>query len=81
MTQLNPKEMAKSITELKSAIKFLTLNTDRLIEANKVIMKLEQSMFHEKWKVRHLTRLVKYYNPDEPVSEEELEKQIKGDTN
>lgn len=81
MTQLSPKEMAKSITELKSAIKFLTLNTDRLIAASEKIMKLEQSVFHEKWKVRHLTRLVKYYNPDEPVSEEELEKQIKGDTN
>ena len=81
MTQLSPKEMAKSISELKSAIKFLTLNTDRLIEANKVIMQLEQSLFHEKWRVRHLTRLVRYYNPDEPISEEEMDAQIKGGMN
>jgi len=73
--------MAKSISELKSAIKFLTINTDRLIEANKVIMQLEQSVFHERWKVRHLTRLVRHYNPDEPISEEELDAQIKGGMN
>mgnify|MGYP001422674746 CR=1 FL=1 len=81
MTKLSPKEMAKSISELKSAIKFLTINTDRLIEANKVIMQLEQSVFHERWKVRHLTRLVRHYNPDEPISEEELDAQIKGGMN
>jgi len=77
MTKLSPKEMAKSISELKSAIKFLTINTDRLIEANKMIMQLEQSLFHEKWRVRHLTRLVRHYNPDEPISEEELDAEIK----
>ncbi len=81
MTKLSPKEMAKSISELKSAIKFLTINTDRLIEANKMIMQLEQSVFHERWKVRHLTRLVRHYNPDEPISEEELDAQIKGGMN
>ena len=56
---LSPKEMAKSISELKEAIKFLTLNTDRLLEANKMIMSLEQDVFHEKWKVRYLTRRIK----------------------
>ncbi len=81
MTKLSPKEMAKSISELKSAIKFLTINTDRLIEANKMIMQLEQSVFHERWKVRHLTRLVRHYNPDEPISEKELDAQIKGGMN
>jgi Ca2+-binding EF-hand superfamily protein len=55
---LSPKEMAKSISELKEAIKFLTLNTDRLLEANKMIMSLEQD--------------------DEPVTEEELDKVVKG---
>jgi len=73
--------MAKSISELKSAIKFLTINTDRLIEANKMIMQLEQSLFHEKWRLRHLTRLVRHYNPDEPISEEELDAEIKGSMN
>ena len=70
---LSPKEMAKSISELKEAIKFLTLNTDRLLEANKMIMSLEQDVFHEKWKVRYLTRRIKEMNPDEPVTEEELD--------
>ena len=78
---LSPKEMAKTIKELKTAIKFLTLNTDRLLEANKMIMNLEQDIFHEKWKVRHLTRLVRHYNPDEPISEEELDAEIKGGMN
>jgi|TARA_B100001964_G_C13849385_1_gene429484 hypothetical protein len=73
--------MANCITELKTAIKFLTLNTDRLLEANKMIMNLEQDIFHEKWKVRHLTRLVRHYNPDEPISEEELDAEIKGGMN
>ena len=70
--------MAKSISELKEAIKFLTLNTDRLLEANKMIMSLEQDVFHEKWKVRYLTRRIKEMNPDEPVTEEELDKVVKG---
>ena len=77
MQQLNPKEMAKCISELKAAIKFLMMNTDRLLEANKINMSLEQDVFHEKWKVRHLTRLVRYYNPNEPISEEELDAQIR----
>ena len=81
MQNLSQKEMANCITELKTAIKFLTLNTDRLLEANKMIMNLEQDIFHEKWKVRHLTRLVRHYNPDEPISEEELDAEIKGGMN
>ena len=78
MTKLSPKEMAKCISELKTVIKFLMMNTDRLLEANKVVMGLEQDVFHEKWKVRHLTRLVRHYNPNEPISEEELDAEIKG---
>ena len=81
MTNLSQKEMANCITELKTAIKFLTLNTDRLLEANKMIMQLEQDVFHQKWRVRHLTRLVRYYNPNEPISEEELDAQEKGAMN
>ena len=81
MTTLSPKEMAKSISELKASLQLLTYNTERLIEANKIIMNLEQAVFHEKWKVRHLTRLVRYYNPEEPISEEELDAEIKGGMN
>ena len=81
MINLSPKEMAKCISELKTAIKFLTLNTDRLLEANKIVMGLEQDVFHEKWKVRYLTRRIKAINPNEAVTEEELDAEIKGGMN
>ena len=81
MQKISPKEMALCITELKTVIKFLMMNTDRLLEANKIVMGLEQDVFHEKWKVRHLTRLVRHYNPNEPISEEELDAEIKGKMN
>ena len=81
MTKINTREMGKSITELKTAIKFLTLNTDRLIEANKMIMNLEQDVFHERWKVRHLTRTLREVAPNLALSEEELEAEIKGGMN
>ena len=81
MTTLSPKEMAKTISEIKTAIKFLTLNTDRLLEANKIILKLESDYFHEKWKVRYLTRRIKDINPNEAVTEEELDAEIKGGMN
>ena len=38
MTKLNPREMALCISELKTVIKFLMMNTDRLLEANKIVM-------------------------------------------
>jgi hypothetical protein len=73
--------MAKTISELKDAVKFLTYNTDRILEANKLVMKLEQEVFHQKWRVRWLTRIVKHYNPNEPISEEELGAQERGAMN
>ena len=79
--KLTAKEMAKSITELKEAIKYLTLNSERLLEGNKKIMRLEQDIFHEKWKVRYLTRRLKAIDPNEAVTEEELDEQIHGKLN
>ncbi len=78
---MTKKEMAKTISELKDAIKFLTYNTDRILEANKLVMGLEQDVFHQKWRVRWLTRIVKHYNPNEPISEEELDAQERGAMN
>ena len=78
---LSPKEMAKTISELKTAIKYLTLNTERLLDANKLIIKLETDVFHEKWKVRYLTRRLKAIDPNEAVTEEELDEQIHGKMN
>ena len=81
MTTLSPREMAKTISELKTAIKYLTLNTERLLDANKLIIKLETDVFHEKWKVRHLTRVLRAVAPNEALSEEELDAEIKGGMN
>ena len=81
MTNLSPKEMAKTISELKICIKFLAVNTDRLLEANKIVMGLQQDVFHEKWKVRYLTRRLKAIDPHESVTEEELDAEIKGGMN
>ena len=39
-------------------------------------MKEQQSLFHEKWKVRHLTRVLKQVAPEEALSEEELNQHI-----
>ena len=40
--------MAKTICQLKEAIQLITINTDRLLFANKKIMQLEQEVFHER---------------------------------
>ena len=73
--------MAETISELKLCIKFLTANTDRLLEANKIVMSLEQDVFHEKWKVRYLTKRLKTIDPHGAVTAEELDAEIKGDMN
>ena len=73
--------MAKCISELKTVIKFLMFNTDRILEANKKIMGLEQDVFHEKWKVRHLTRTLREVAPNLALTEEELDAEIKGGMN
>ena len=78
MQKISPKEMTKTISELKTVITFLMFNTDRILEANKKIMGLEQDVFHEKWKVRHLTRTLREVAPNLALSEEELDAEIKG---
>mgnify|MGYP004454000093 FL=1 len=44
-------------------------------------MNLESDLYHEKWKVRYLTRRLKAINPNEAVTEEELQEQIKRSEN
>ena len=50
-------------------------------ENNKQYMKMEQQLFHEKWKVRYLTRRIREIAPHEALSEEELDEQIKAKQN
>ena len=70
-----------SKTQILDQIKLMADQTDRLLLAQKIIMNLEQKLFHEKWKFRYVARLLKQYAPHEAVSEEELDEQIKQKSN
>ena len=59
-------------------IKVIQNNTDNLLLLQEKYMQEQQSLFHEKWKVRTLTRILKRVAPHEALSEEELDEQIKG---
>ena len=54
---------------------------DSIKKNNKQYMKMEQQLFHEKWKVRFLTRRLREIAPHEALTEEELDEQIKGKQN
>jgi hypothetical protein len=58
-------------------IKLMADQTDRLLLSQKIIMELEQKLFHEKWKFRYVARRLKQYAPHEAISEEELDEQIR----
>ena len=49
---------------------------DQVVMLQEVYMKEQQSLFHEQWKVRYLTRRLKAIDPEHAVTEEELDKQI-----
>jgi hypothetical protein len=57
-------------------LRIMQKNTDRLLVLQEAYMKEQQALFHEKWKVRYLTRRLKAIDPDEAITEEELDKQI-----
>jgi len=69
-------------------LKIFQHNTDTMLEMeeqnyenNKQYMRMEQQLFHEKWKVRFLTRRLREIAPHEALTEEELDEQIKGKQN
>ena len=74
-------------------LKIMQYNTDTMLdmsavayENNKEYMKMEQQLFHEKWKNRYLVRRIKaiakhYKQPDLAITEEELDAQIKRSEN
>ena len=67
-------------------LRIMQKNTDRLIVLQDAYMKEQQSLFHEKWKVRCLTRQAKAIakklgDPDIALTEEELDEQIKRSEN
>jgi|TARA_X000000950_G_C13590169_1_gene527003 hypothetical protein len=49
---------------------------DQVVMLQEVYMKEQQSLFHEQWKVRYLTRRLKAIDPEYAVTEEELDRQI-----
>ena len=85
MAKEKNKRLELSKEQMLSMLRILQWHTDLVMdiqlqhfEANKKTMKLEQSLHHEKWKVRYLLKRLKQTNPDEAVTEEELEAQIYG---
>ncbi len=79
--------------QLVDILRIMQHNTDTMLEMeeqnfenNKQYMKMEQQLFHEKWKCRYLVRRIKniakhYGVPDLAVTEEELDEQIKRSEN
>ena len=85
MAKEKNKRFELSKEQMLSMLRILQWHTDLVMdiqlqhfEANKKTMRLEQDLHQEKWKVRYLTRRLKQVDPDEAVTEEELEAQIYG---
>jgi len=51
--------------------------SDELMQMQHDLLRLNQDLFHEKWKFRHVSRILKEVAPHEAITEEELEQQIK----
>ena len=50
----------------------MQINTDNVLLLRDKNHELNQALFHDKWKVRYLTRRLKVIDPNEAVTEEEL---------
>ena len=79
MTKNNYLKLSKS--QILDQIKLMADQTDRLLLSQKRIMQLEQALFHEQWKFRYVARRIKEISPDEAISEEELDEQIRSKQN
>ena len=73
--------MIKIITVLENNTNTMLEMEEQNYENNKQYMKMEQQLFHEKWKVRYLTKRLREIAPHEALTEEELDEQIKGKQN
>ena len=79
--KLNKQDMIKIITVLENNTNTMLEMEEQNYENNKQYMKMEQQLFHEKWKVRYLTKRLREIAPHEALTEEELDEQIKGKQN
>ena len=75
---LNKEDLIKIVRVLENNTNTMLEMEEQNYENNKQYMKMEQQLFHEKWKVRFLTRRLREIAPHEALSEEELDEQIKG---
>jgi len=86
MTQTNiARQMTKRIeftkAEVMKIISILEWQTDNLLLLQEHYMRLQQDLFHEKWKFRMVAKRLKEIAPNEALSEEELNEQIKNRSN
>ena len=58
-------------------LKIMDKRSDELMLMQHDLLRLNQDLFHEKWKFRHVSRILKEVAPHEAITEEELEQQIK----
>ena len=79
MTKKNTtKQMIKMPKEYVVAfLKIMDKRSDELMQMQHDLLRLNQDLFHEKWKFRHVSRILKEVAPHEAITEEELEQQIK----
>ena len=75
------KRIGFSKAELMKIIGILEWQTDNLLLLQEHYMKLQQDLFHEKLKFRYVAKRLKEIAPDEAISEEELDKQIRDRSN
>ena len=81
MTKAKSNGIRLSKEQILDQIKLMSDQTERLLLSQKRIMQLEQAIFHEKWKFRYVSRRLREIAPDEAITEEELNEQIKGKQN
>ena len=73
---LKRKKSPQRKDQLITIIKTIEKMHNDIVMLQEAYMKEQTALFHEKWKVRYLVRRIKEVNPDDPVTEEELDQQI-----
>tara|TARA_E500000318_G_C3481127_1_gene180486 strand:+ start:284 stop:505 length:222 start_codon:yes stop_codon:yes gene_type:complete len=67
--------------QLVDILKVMQINTDNVLDLQRRNMQLESDLFHEKWKFRYVSRRLKELDPNEAITEEELNEQIRSKEN
>ena len=65
---MGTKRIGFTKDQMISFLRIMQTNTDNLLLLQEAYMKEQQSLFHEKWKVRHLTRILKRVAPEEALT-------------